>query len=97
MSGTWGSNIRTLTSRAVMNVSMRLSRTSRASGRALDGSMWFQQDSATRMPDTLSDRTDLHALLQRGQRVPRRHEFMGHETGEAGIRDSSCNRVVVQL
>src|SRR5438445_11273504 len=98
MSGMRCSVMRTLMSRAAMNVSSRLTRTRRASGRVLDGSMCSQQDSANRVPDTLPlDRTDLHALLQRGQRVPRRHEFMRHEAGEARIRDGSCNRVVIQL
>src|SRR5205809_5523221 len=98
MSGMRCSVIRMLTTRAAMNVSSRLRRTSRASGRVLDGSMCSHQDSAITPPDTwLLDRTDLHALLQRGQRVPRRHEFMRHEAGEAGIRDGSRNRVVVQL
>src|SRR5438093_2178752 len=52
MSGTWGSIMRMLTSRAVMNVSMKLRRTSRASGRVLEGSMGSLQDSTNASSDT---------------------------------------------
>src|SRR6266849_434195 len=52
MSGTWGSRMRMLTSRAVMNVSMKLRRTSRASGRVLEGSMASLQDSTNASSDT---------------------------------------------
>src|SRR5207247_4569058 len=98
MSGMRCSVIRILTRRAAVKVSSRLRRTSRASGRVLDGSMCFHQDSAITAPDTrLLDRTDLHALLQRGQGITRGDEFMRPEDGEAGIRDGSCNRMVVQL
>src|SRR6266704_204072 len=97
MSGMRCSVTRIVTRRARTNVSIRLRRTSRASGRVLEGSMGSLQDSTSASSDTPLDGAYLHALLQRGQRVTRGHEFMRHEAGETGIRDGSCNRVVVQL
>src|SRR5690349_8388178 len=87
-----------LTRRAAMNVSRKLRRTSRASGRVLEGSMGSSLDSAMTASDTaLLDRTELHGLAERGQRVPRGHELVRHEAGEAGVGNRLSDGAVVQL
>src|SRR5437016_3845645 len=85
MSGTWGSIMRMLTSRAVMNVSMKLRRTSRASGRVLGGSMCSYQ--------TLQ-------LSRRTQRLHRADFYCCRNGGPRGsgvARKAWRNRLVIQL
>src|SRR6266851_3340488 len=46
---------------------------------------------------TRSNGAGLYRFPQRAERVPGGHEFVGHETGEAGVGDRLGDRVPVQL
>src|SRR5882762_5384836 len=101
--------IRMVTRRARPNVTIRLRRTSRARGRVWDGSMGSLQDSINASSDT--GRTScarsvndvslygayLHGLLQRRQRVTRRHELVGHESRKPRLGDRARDGVPIQL
>src|SRR5215510_14382638 len=88
---------RMLTRRSKTNVTSRLRSTSRASGRVLGGSICSHVDSAITAPDTPSDRADLHALPQRGQRVLGWYKLMSDVPGEPAIRDGAGHGVVLEL
>src|SRR5258708_5801140 len=90
--------IRILTRRARTKVSIRLRRTSRASGRALEGSMGSLQDSTSASADTgRSDGAKVYGLFQGPQRLAGRHEFVGHIAREARIGDGAGDGVIIQL
>src|SRR6266566_4798821 len=101
--------IRMVTRRARPNVTIRLRRTSRARGRLWDGSMRSLQDSTNASSDTgrtscarpvndvSLDGAYLHRLLQRRQRITRRHELMGHESRKPRIGDRARHGVPIQL
>src|SRR5712664_1717394 len=101
--------IRMVTRRARTNVTIRLRSTSRARGRVWDGSMSSHQDSTKASSDTgrqsaerplndvSLDGAYLHGLLQRRQRVTRRHELMGHESRKPRIGDRARDGVPIQL
>src|SRR6266550_255279 len=90
--------IRILTRRARTKVSIRLKRTSRASGRALEGSMGSHQDSTSASWDTgRSDGAQVHGLFQGAQGLAGRHEFVGHIARKPGIGDRPRHGVIVEL
>src|SRR5437867_2995182 len=93
----WCVMVSRLTTRAAMNVSTKLSRTTRARGRVSDGSICGIETLRSGPNVTRLNGAGLHRFAQRAERIPGGHEFVSHEAGETSVGDRPGDRVPVQL